>query len=276
MALKEGKSNKDQNKNQQPQASNEELLKALAEMRAEMAELKANSNKKAESNIGGMSPEQLAELIAGVSKATASRKDGDSLQMDSFVAERDIDPDDWDKEGLQFCAYGTGYVVVDDTRNGFPVATPFKNVIYFQYAGSQRGNRNEHGEQELATFCTYTSHSKKEQQWLRDHKYFGLKIFESHIDALNVDAIFAQRLVKYIDSLMAQDQNLVIEQCKSYGIPISKDIRRMRVALAQKMALAAGDPNQILTEKRVKEKLEEDLFLGDTRRTTSESIPGRK
>jgi hypothetical protein len=274
MGLQEGKEGEDQSPNNENDAI-KQLTESLRIMQNELAALREAKSAPAQQSPGGFSPEQWAEFIATVSKATKDRPDSDSLTMKKFVEERDIDPADYDKEGVLFCAYGTGYPIVDDVRNGFPVSTPFHNVIYFQYAGTKRGTRNADGYEELSTFCTYISHSKKEQEWLRQHRFFGLKFFESHVEALSANAEYAQRLVRYIDSLMSQDQDQVLKQCQSYGVPISTDMRNMRIMLAQKMAQAQGDQARKMSEARAQENLEEDLFLKSGTTTTSEKL-GRK
>lgn len=272
MSLKEGNEKDLDNKSKE---TPEDIKELLLEMRRKIAELENSKQPAPQSIAGTTSPEQFAMLVAEISKAVKTRPEAESLSVQKFVEERDIDPDDYDKQGVRFSAFGTGYVILDDLRAGFPVSTPFKNVLIFSYTGTRRGNRDERGKEELATFCSYVSHSKKEQQWLREHRLYGVKFFESSSSALSVNSEKSQMLARFVDSLEAQDQNQVLSQCHSYGIPISTNIRSMRVALAEKMVEKAYEARTKATEKMLAESFEEKEFLATPNKTTS-SLIGRK
>lgn len=268
MGLETGTEGED--KNSQPNKENDALATMAANMELMKQELQSLKEKNLPQQIsapGGMSGEQFAELLATVVKATKEKPDDQKLTVKTFVDERDIDKDDFDEKGVIFCAYSTGYLIVDDVRQGFPVSTPFGNAIFFKYEGKTE-SRDGKGKVVLNTFCVYQSRSKKEQEWLRGHRYFGIKFFESAKEALSTDAERAQKLVRFIDSVMSLSQDQAVIQCKAYGVPISSDMRTMRISLASRMLDKIEQGEKTASVRAVEEFNEERLFLGDASKTT--------
>lgn len=271
MSLEKG-NEEDLKKNETP-VSLEEMKIQFELMQREIAALR---NQGAPQQAGlanvapGMNPEQFKMLIAEVVKAAKEQPENQNrLTVQTFVEERDIDPTDFDSKGVLFCAYSTGYLIVDDVRQGFPVGTPYGNAIFFLFNG-QTITRDSDGNQVLNTFCTYLSKSKKEQEWLKNHRYFGIKFFESAKEALSTDAVRAQKLMKYVDSLMSQDAPSIVTQCRQYEVPISEDMRTMRILLANRMLDAVEGQKESVTSKILAQKLEEELFMNDPTKFTPE------
>jgi hypothetical protein len=150
-------------------------------------------------------------------------------------------------------------VIVDDVRKGHSVRTPFNNTIFFLYQAS-KVTRAHKGE-ELNTYCQYESHSKKEAQWLRDHRYYGILFFESAKEALSVDQVKAQRLLKFINALMTMNQHGVVQRCREYSVPISDDLRTMRIKLAYKMVEREMVDEAKASEHVVRENMEAKIFV---------------
>ncbi len=132
--------------------STEELTKLVLNLTKELEELKKNGNPQVAQLPGGMSMEQFTEII----KAVKERPDVEKFEVGKFVAESDIPKDDYDQKGVIFCAYSTGYVIVDDVRKGLAVRTPYGNTIFFIYQASKR-TRGQKGE-ELNTFLDQVLH----------------------------------------------------------------------------------------------------------------------
>ena len=215
----------------------------------------------------GMDPQQFESLLSAVVKASKEKPDDQKLSVKKFVDERDIDPDDFDKDGVLYCAYSTGYFIVDDVRQGFPVSTPFGNIIEFKFQG-QNKTRDSRGKEVLNTFCSYLSRSKKEQQWLEEHRYFGIKFFKSATEAMSTDVVHAQKLAAFVDRVMSMDQNQVVLACQSYKVPISENMRTMRVLLASKMLDATEDVGQQVSQRALRELDEQEIFRQDKTKFT--------
>lgn len=272
MALEKGTEgeNKTPEPNELEKKMHEQSLK-FEQVLHELSELKKQGLPQQLSAPAGMSGSQFAELLATVVKATKEKPDDQKLTVKTFVDERDIDKDDFDEKGIIFCAYSTGYLIVDDVRQGFPVSTPFGNMIFFKYEGKTE-SRDGKGKVVLNTFCVYQSRSKKEQEWLRGHRYFGIKFFESAKEALSTDAERAQKLVRFIDSVMSLTQDQAVIQCRSYGVPISSDMRTMRILLASRMLAKTEEGERTASARSIDEFNEEKLFLADKTKMTPATL----
>lgn len=261
------KGNVEDKKNNENVIDNKELLAQMQLMQRELERLKSEKLPQQYSAPSGMDGKQFSELLSMVAKSAKEQPDSQRLNSKTFVDERDIDKDDFDKDGQIFCAYSTGYLIVDDYRQGFPVRTPFNNDIFFKFQGQSK-SRDSKGKEVLNTYCAYMSRSKKEQQWLREHRYFGIKFFESATEAMSTDAIRAQKLARFIDSVMSMDQHQVILACKSYNVPVSENMRSMRVILATKMLEKTEEQGVDSSQRALQELNEEHLFLADPKKIT--------
>lgn len=218
------------------------LMQQLKEMQKEITELKSKGMPPA--IAGGVNDDQFAKLLTALTKAIKEKPDNEKLDISKgFIDPADIDPNDFLENGQQFFANTTGYVIVDDIRQGFPVSTPFKNIIIFRYQATQRIKGNGKEEQ-LQNFSTYVSHSKKEVQWLRDHRYFGVAFFETAAQALNTDVKIAQRMLKFMTAINSMGNYDLMRRAKEYGLPTTNDTKTLRVLLATKLA-----ENEELSEK---------------------------
>lgn len=266
MAIEKGtESNEDKKTDNAPDVAAFKIQIEL--MQRELAEMRKNNVPQQSFAPGGMSGDQFAELIKAVK--ASEKPEQHRLSVKTFVEAKDIDPDDFDSKGVLFCAPSTGYLIVDDFRQGFAVNTPYNNEIFFMFNG-QKISRDGDGHQVLNTFCSYESKSFKEQEWLRAHRYFGLKFFESAKEALSADSAKAQRIAKYVDMLVSDDSASLFTKCKSYGVPVSDDVRTMRILLANKMADKAEGEQESITKNILKDKMEQELFLNDPKQFTPE------
>lgn len=104
------------------------------------------------------------------------RKSGTVEQLDNtgYLDPSLIDEDDIleEKDYVRFYAHVSGYVIVDDLRNGIPIRTPYGNKIEFKYFGSKSSGTGRFEEREHIS--SYTCKSKKEVEWIRSHTLFGV------------------------------------------------------------------------------------------------------
>lgn len=245
--------------------TNPEMIKALLDtvnkLKDELSDLKKQGQPQAaavSTVAGGLSSEQFSELLKEVAKSVKEKPDSEKYDVKRFIDEKDVPKDDWLPEGVTFCAYSAGYVIVDDVRNGFPVSTPYGRTIFFEYQASKR-YRGVKGE-EMSTYCAYTSHSKKEVEWLRNHRYFGIIFFESAKEALSVNAYKSNKLIAMINMINNMPQDRVVARCKEHGIGIHDDLRLMKISLAHKMAEIDLQSEAAAQGKRLSESIENDVF----------------
>ena len=97
----------------------------------------------------------------------------------------DLDPKDFNKNGVTFTCYGTGYLIVDDVRQGQPVTTPYGRLFRFKFQASRitKVGRVE----SYSSFCSIKIHSNKEIEWLRAHSLYGIEFYEDTKLALEAD-----------------------------------------------------------------------------------------
>ena len=173
----------------------------------------------------------LKELVSQLQNKPDSEKYGGE---DTYTRPEDIDPEDVLDEGVTFFSHQVFYVIADDKRNGHNVRTPFGKPIIFMY---QSTRQVKHGnETKLHNVSAYTSYSKKEVEWIREHKFFGTIFFSTHTKAMSVDAIKASRLAKIIITLQRYEVHKVVKMARDLGIEPSQDIQGLRIAIANMQA----------------------------------------
>jgi len=190
-------------------------------------------------------------------EAMSAKSDADKYGSGhGYVDVADLDPDDLLDQGeeIVFYAHKTGYVIVDDIRQGLPVRTPFGKEIIFKYQATRR--RQAGKEVELFNFSIYVCKSKKEAAWLMEHTYYGTIFYSRAEEALSMDARKAAKLAKYMTSLKAQDQFGVARTAKAHGIGMMENVNDMRIALANKLA----------EEEMAREKSESQMRLVETQK----------
>jgi hypothetical protein len=67
---------------------------------------------------------------------------------------------------------------------------------------------------------------------------------------------------------MSMDQHQIVMNCQSYKVPVSENMRQMRITLASRMLDATEDPGEIASKKALQELDEENIFLADRSRMT--------
>lgn len=221
MALEEG--TEGQEKKNIP---NEELYALVTKLSKEVESLR-EEKKAAIMNGPIMSAEDIAKIIT----ATKGEKD---IDYQSGIREEEIPEEDYDEKGVRFCAPYVGYVLCDDKRKGHLVKLPYgKPFVFFEYGATRRVQQGKY--EHLSVFSAYVSHSKKEIEWIRSHRHFGIHFYESSTQAMQTDAAKALRLGKIVRALESSDLSSIIKRCKEYGLEISEDPAITRSHLALRM-----------------------------------------
>lgn len=254
----------------------DELLELRAKMEfmeKEFKESQSNPKKETATSTGGLNAIQFSQLISAVVKA-AKEVPKAEVKGGTFVNEQDIDTEDYDDDGVLFCAYSTGYFIVDDVKQGLPISTPYNNTLTFEFQGNNI-TRDNKGRQVLNSYCAYLSKSKKEQEFLRKHRFFGIKFFESAKEALSATSMEAQRVVRFADAVMSMDQGQILSACKARGINISKDMQSMRTTLVNSMMQDADNAKSNAYKAILEENEEEKMFRDDKTKRSPVSIKGK-
>ena len=244
----ENKENKVENKTENV-LSNKELIEiAKAELKKELGlSTPANSDATAEA---------IKQLVTQLKEKPDDEKYGGENKYVQLV---DIDKEDRLEQGVTFFSHKVTYVIVDDKREGFPVQTPYKNVIKFDYQSTKKVGSGK--EAKLHNLSAYTSFSKKEVAWLKEHTSFGSVFFMSHKEALTVDNVRANKLARKMTVLNRMDTARVIKMANDCSINQMEDMHALRVAIANKQVDEEMAKELEANEIRVKEaRIEEELF----------------
>lgn len=247
MALNEGTEKNESNSN----SNLEELVRTLQK---QVAELTAGKQPEiAQPGIGGLSPEQFKTFMEVVTNT--KNKD---VNFEEGVDESLIPVDDYDEKGVRFCVPTTGYVMSCDRRKGKIVKLPFgKKTIFFEHEGTRKRGQGKFTE--LSTIAAYTSYSKKEIEWIRNHSMYGVLIYESSNSAMNADMVKIQKLSRAIAVLRSLEHIDVVRMCKGYDVQISDDLNEMRFNIAHEQVRremeAEGQRAKSLLESTTKESL---------------------
>jgi hypothetical protein len=252
MSLEKGSEKQKENTDLNTQA----LLEIVRDLQKEIKTLKEERS----TNTAGIDPSLMAEIFA---KANVAAEKQRTLDFSKGIKEEEIPADDYLKEGVVFCAPFTMYAIADDRRKGHVVRLPYnKESIFFKYQGTRK---NVSGKQtSLASFSTYTSYSKKEAEWLRNHTMFNVMFYESSNQAISVDVVRAQKLARIMTSLAAFEMPSILSRCKENDVPIGTDIGVMKAALAQKMLEREMASERTSIQNRLAEiEKEKALLMGN-------------
>lgn len=225
-----------------PEKSVTALEEAMSVMAKKIEALEAEK-KNQKQDAGGLTSDAIAKLVEGAirgSKGNENWSDG--------VDEAQIDPDDYEPEGVRFCHPSMGYVIADDKRKGQIVRLPYnKPYIFFAHESTRIIQQGRYGA--TAPVSSYTSYSKKEIKWIREHSIYGTVIFETTKQAMDQRAEFAMRMAPIMTVVQDYDFPSLMKRCQEYGIPMSDNTNALRANLAMAMAERSMESDKKFTER---------------------------
>jgi len=233
---KENNSEESTEKTEEKKTFTEEEVEAL------LAQARIESEKKKEDIETVQSSDDvtklLAELISNQNKLLMSQNqvpDSEKYSEEGYVDTAYIDPEDELEEPIEFFTHSIGYVIVDDSRNGFAIPNPYrkKNITFKHRFAKRKGHGKE---QNIEHFSTYICNSKKEAEWLRNHSYFNIKFFDDISRTKHVGHEEARMFAHYFNMVEDYDANQVRKQSRERGLVVYKELREQKVALAVSLA----------------------------------------
>lgn len=179
---------------------------------------------------------QMKDSIAksGVSVRGQITDDVDLLSPDSYSNDDVLD------EPKIYFTYSNGktlYSYTDaKTRRvvelPYGVERPIKFKKVYAYRKTDRTGKGD----KVHTVARYVTYSKKEDEFLRNHPYFNISIFESMGDAEAIDSSFATVLESVRTQVSKMSNHNVLDRARNLGIAIQEDPSEMRKALIHKLA----------------------------------------
>lgn len=244
------------NENQQ-NLGNEQVLKLVADLQAQVAELKkGNAQPLAFPTTQGMSTDDIAKLIA----AAVNTRDRD-LDFQAGIKEEDIPEGDYLDKPIRFCAPFAGYVIVDDTRKGHRVLLPYnKKSIFFEYVATRRVQQGKY--ESTAPYSIYECKSQKEAEWLRSHSLYNTLFYETSTQAVSMDVVKMQKLARIMTILQRYEFHDLIKRCKEYNVAVGEDPAAMRANLAYAMVDSELKSEQLAAERLLGDTAKEAMIVG--------------
>lgn len=184
----------------------------------------------------GMSATDIAAIVAATIEATKKSVDSIDMNYEKGIDESLIPPDDYmDAKGaVKFFAPCGGYAICDDLRKGQRVLLPWgKKVIFFENPAVTKIQRGKY--EELLVISEYTSRSKKEVEWLREHRLFRTKFFESTGSVQSADLVKMSKMSRIMSNVQAYELPDLLKAAQQNGVEVSQDYEAVRFALAEKV-----------------------------------------
>ena len=171
-----------------------------------------------------------------------------------------MDPGDYDEKGVSFFYYGFMTVLASDRRMNQQVLAPYDPIVFEHLAGI---SRQEGKEQNILYISGYTSHSKKEIQWIRDHTWYknGLIGEKFNTDTTKKQVLRSQRAAKYLGSINAWAPSRVMQECNTLKIDIRHchdDLQACRALLVEYFVDKEINDEMSRAEKVVKEQTRDE------------------
>lgn len=114
----------------------------------------------------------------------------------------------------------------------YGVERPIKFKKIYAYRKTDRTSKGD----KVHTVARYVTYSKKEDEFLRNHPYFNISIFESMGDAEAIDSSFATILESVRMQVSKMSNHNVLDRARNLGIAIQEDPSEMRKSLIHKLA----------------------------------------
>jgi len=199
---------------------------------------------------GGIKPEELGKAIALGEKYAKGGVFYRNVQ--------DLDPDDYDPIGAIFTCYGVGYLIIDDVRQGLPVTTPYGRKFVFKFQASRITKIGK--AESYSAFCTFSTNSKIEIKWLRDHTLYNIEFYEDSKLALEADAQLIPIAAKIYRQVSTLDQPDILKRAEARGIKLGGDLRDIMQQLA--VVMAKDELAKFMSDEKVRNvaSLEQKIF----------------
>jgi hypothetical protein len=244
MALEKGKENKENAGENKPET---DLAAIVLQLKQELAEVRKKQENPTQQ---GLSTSDIVKI------GEAFTKKQNEASFEEAVDESEIDTEDYEKEGVTFSAPYVGYMINDDVRKGRIVRLPNKKrSVFFDYHAERRFNVPGSKHEQKISFSTYTSHSKKEIIWLREHTLYNTMFFEAMATIQTSDVMRLTRLAKNMTLLKNTDNYKLVQYCREYNIAMGGNIDVIRTELAVKMT-----DNEMAAENRKGHENAADLY----------------
>ena len=130
----------------------------------------------------------------------------------------------------------------------------------FKYQSTRRYQQGKY--EAISPFSTYTSHSKKEIEWLRASSKYGIYYYENSNGVASSDLRKIQKLSRIMTILAGFETIDLIKRAKEYGVAYTEDPRDMRLELAHRMVEKELESEREKTQAVLDQNFKERLIVG--------------
>ena len=149
--------------------------------------------------------------------------------------------DDWLDQPVVFFAYSFNFSIHGDKKRG-ELTTPPHGAVKFKPL--IRTKRKKGKQTEVVSVSSVKVQSKAEVEYLRNHSQYNIAFYENMESALNVDSMWAQKMIEAQQSISRLSDMQMIQRAKAEGIPVTdkpEAMRRQLVEITAKRAIKQHD-----------------------------------
>jgi len=149
--------------------------------------------------------------------------------------------DDWLDQPVVFFAYSFNFSIHGDKKRG-ELTTPPHGAVKFKPL--IRTKRKKGKQTEVVSVSSVKVQSKAEVDYLRNHSQYNIAFYENMESALNIDSMWAQKMIEAQQSISRLSDMQMIQRAKAEGIAITdkpEAMRRQLVELTAKRAIKQHD-----------------------------------
>lgn len=183
-----------------------------------------------------VSAEQV-RVLGEIMKEAIGNNDDYALRGFPKHIDGDLDEGDFSEKPFTFFYHGSTTMIPDDVKKGKVVSTPYKRGLVFRNAyrhlvpttsGFQRNK--------VVSMATFTTHSKKEADFIRNHTLFGVKYFENMRTTMNIEKQLNDLISIRMTTLGSKPTPEIMAMATGAGITVdTMDIDVIRKELAIKL-----------------------------------------
>lgn len=149
--------------------------------------------------------------------------------------------DDWLEQPVVFFAYSFNFSIHGDKKRGELTKPPHGAV---KFKPLIRTKRKKGKQTEVVSVSSVKVQSRAEVEYLRNHSQYNIAFYENMESALNVDSMWAQKMVEAQQSISRLSDMQMIQRAKAEGIAITdkpEAMRRQLVELTARRAIKQHD-----------------------------------
>lgn len=246
----------------------------------ETKEIKETVDTTASAAATGLSEDMVKQLMETIQKQQdqineMNKKMEESIKASNVRLKGSVDtdvnlmsPDSYDNDDVMdepkvYFTYSNGKTLFSytDSRTRkvidlpYGVDRPIKFKKVYAYRKTDRSGKGD----KVHVVSRYVTYSKKEDEFLRNHPYFNISIFESMGSAESIDSSFATILESVKNQVNKMSNHAVVDRARRLSLDVLENPSEMRKSLIYKLA----EEQKALSEKNNKSYVHESVSSRD-------------